>query len=261
MYNVARDKTLKAPNNDLDEGVLGNVYERQVRQSTLMKNDFTLYQSDMVLKKEPKSYQKWGTVVNDILEHQQQNMLISQKERSRDRAGAVYSLKEGSGQKQRLPLLDVHTLVLKRQKCSFEHDPTKKGKGKGHRSRCPAQRDNSAERQYARNTRKKSIWKRRSSTVFQQQKGIAVMIESVNIGIPRIANISRKIGVKWERTSRSSTYKKNKRSTSPQRKDVVEGKESETKRVTVVIVNIANHRPRKHVQEKLLQFEVSRTPT
>ena len=32
-------------------------------------------------------------MVNDILEQQQQNMWISQDERSRDRAAAVYSLK------------------------------------------------------------------------------------------------------------------------------------------------------------------------
>ena len=37
-------------------------------------------------------------------------------------------------------------------KCASEHDPAKKGKGQGTRSRSPTERDNSAERQYARET-------------------------------------------------------------------------------------------------------------
>ena len=69
-----------------------NLYERQVSKSALMKKALSLYQSDIVLNKEPRSQQKLIAMVNDIIEHQRQNMLTSQKERSKDRAAPVYSL-------------------------------------------------------------------------------------------------------------------------------------------------------------------------
>ena len=108
----------------LDEHVLEKFYERQVRQPTLMKNAVTLCKSDIVLEKKPRSHQKLGTLVNDIIEHQQQNMLI-QKERSRDRAAAVYSLK-GAEEKGK----ECRSWTSTGGICSFELDPAKKGKGK-----------------------------------------------------------------------------------------------------------------------------------
>ena len=44
-----------------------------------MKNALSLYQSDIVLKKEFRSYQNLRAMANDILEHQQQDPLISKK--------------------------------------------------------------------------------------------------------------------------------------------------------------------------------------
>ena len=79
MFTQDREETSLAFGNDLDECVLENLYERQGRKSTLMKNALSLYQSDNVLKKEPRRYPKLRTTTNDILEHQQQNMLFSQK--------------------------------------------------------------------------------------------------------------------------------------------------------------------------------------
>ena len=73
----------------MDEHVLGNLFERQVKKSTLMKHAMTLYQQDIILKKEPRSHKRLRTMVNDIFEHQQPMMLISQKERSRDRVAAA----------------------------------------------------------------------------------------------------------------------------------------------------------------------------
>ena len=54
MFTQASEETLLAFGDDLDEGVVEKLYERdKVRKSTLMKNASTLYHSDVVLKKEP----------------------------------------------------------------------------------------------------------------------------------------------------------------------------------------------------------------
>ena len=42
MFNQAREETLLALGSDSDEGVLENVYDGQVRKSTLMKHAFSL---------------------------------------------------------------------------------------------------------------------------------------------------------------------------------------------------------------------------
>ena len=51
----------------------------------------------MVFKKEPRSCPKLRAMVNDILEHQQQDMWISQKERSEDGAVSVSFFEERKG--------------------------------------------------------------------------------------------------------------------------------------------------------------------
>ena len=58
MFNQAWEETLPALGNDLDEHVLENLFERQVKKSTLMKHAMTLHQRHIVLKKEPRSYQR-----------------------------------------------------------------------------------------------------------------------------------------------------------------------------------------------------------
>ena len=62
MCNQAQEETLLAFVNDLDEHVLQNLYERQVKKSTLMEHAMTLYQQYTVLKKEPRSYQRFRTM-------------------------------------------------------------------------------------------------------------------------------------------------------------------------------------------------------
>ena len=92
-----------------------------------MKNASSLYQSDIVVKKEPRSYWKSRTMVNDILEQQQQNMLIAQKEQC--------TLFERSRRK-------ANIVALGRQKARARNAENfllnmtglKKGKGKGNRS-------------------------------------------------------------------------------------------------------------------------------
>ena len=58
-------------------------------------------------------------------------------------------------------LVDVKMLVLKSREISFEHDRTRKGKGKGHRLRRLVQRENSAQREDVRKTVKKFFGRRR----------------------------------------------------------------------------------------------------
>ena len=121
-------------------------------------------------KKEPKSHQRLRTMVNGILEQQQLNMFISQKERSRARAAAVCS-SEGAWEKAEIvDLACQESSCSKGGKCYFEYDTAKKGQGKGNRSRSSVKR-----RQFRRTTirqrdREKPTWKRRSSYVFQLQK-------------------------------------------------------------------------------------------
>ena len=54
MFNQAWGGTLLDLGNDLDEHVLENLCERQVRTSTLWKYAMKLYQSDIVLKKKKR---------------------------------------------------------------------------------------------------------------------------------------------------------------------------------------------------------------
>ena len=87
-------------------------------------------------------------MVPDTWENQQQNVLISQMERSRDRAAAAVSVKKGEGQDCRSWTSEGQCV---RDKGSFEHNPTKKRKGKEPTSRSPARRNKSPELQ---NTKK-----------------------------------------------------------------------------------------------------------
>ena len=79
--------------NEIAEEMPENLHERQLRQSSLIKNSLSLYHTDLVLMKENTSYRKYRAMVNDILEDPQQNIWISQIERSRDTAAASRSSK------------------------------------------------------------------------------------------------------------------------------------------------------------------------
>ena len=158
------EEMLLALGSDLDEGVLKNLHERQVKQKTLVNNTLSLYQSQR------RSYQILRAMMKDILEHEQQNMLISQKERSRDRAAPTYSSKRETEKWQRLPLLDVKRLVLKRRKVFLWTWPSKEREGQRTKIRSLNLRDNSAERQYAKKDGGTCFWRRKSSSVCHLQK-------------------------------------------------------------------------------------------
>ena len=83
------------------------------------------------------------------------------------------------------------------------------------------------------------------------------MIESVIIGILRIANTSRKIHVKWERVVGSSTHKRRIDLSVVNENSKNKGKESEKEKVTFASVNIAHHGPRT-TPGTLLQIETSK---
>ena len=68
--------------------------------------------------------------MNDILENQQQDILISQEERSKDRA-AVSQFKEERRRKRTACLGLLKGRARKAKDASSGHDPAKKGKGKG----------------------------------------------------------------------------------------------------------------------------------
>ena len=55
-------------------------------------------------------------MVNDILEKQQRDMLISQQERSKDRAAVSLLMEERGRERQELLVLDFKRIVLARRK-------------------------------------------------------------------------------------------------------------------------------------------------
>ena len=132
--------------------------------------------------------------------------LIHQKKSApRDRAAADSS-KGSEDQGEDCRFWTSKCSCSKGGKCAFEHDPAKKGKVKGNRSRSPVQLHNSAERQCARKTGKVHLEKKISYSVQRQKRKFVVMIEIVIVGIPRIATTSRKIH--WERNVPSPTHKR-----------------------------------------------------
>ena len=107
-----------------------------------MKHAMTLYQQNIADKGTER------TVINCILEQQQQTKLTSQKKTDQKTAAAAYSSK-GWRTRHTLSMLDGKRLV----QCLIGHDTAKKGKKKKNRSRSPIKkRDDSAERQCVRKT-------------------------------------------------------------------------------------------------------------
>ena len=143
--------------------------------------------------------------MHDILEQQQQNMLISQKERSRDRAAAGYSSKGAEEKGKDCRSGTSKSSCSKGGKSSFEHDTAKKGKSKGNRSRGLGK-----ERQFRRKTntpqRGKSPSGKEDFRVSTANEEIVVMIESEIIGISPHCKYCKK-DVTWRRIVRSSTPK------------------------------------------------------
>ena len=103
-----------------------------MEKSTLMKNGMTLYHQDIILKKEPRSYQRLRTMVNDILEQQQQHTL---RKELKEKAKIVeFGCQKARSRKAENVLSNMEW------------------KSKENQSRIPVKREKSAERQYTRMT-------------------------------------------------------------------------------------------------------------
>ena len=198
-----------------------------------MKHAKTLSQQDIVLKKEPRSCKILRTIVDDILEEQQQIMLISDKERGSFKKSDQETQQQQhtlqNELKDKAKIVDLGCQKARARKADNVHSNMtrqRKEKAKGIDQEAWLKK-----RQVSRTTtvpknkgnvhREKKIVLRVSTA----KEEIAVTIEIVIIGIHRIANTSRNISVKWERIVHSCTHRK--RSTSP--KDNGKGKESQKK--------------------------------
>ena len=72
VFNQPWEETQLLLDKNVDEELLENLYERQLRKSSLMKNALSLYHSDILLKREPMNSKKLRAVETDILEDQRQ---------------------------------------------------------------------------------------------------------------------------------------------------------------------------------------------
>ena len=75
IFNLLERKHFIALVSHLDEHVLENLCERQANKFTLMKNAMTLLHQDILVKKKQEATTDLRSMVNDILEQQQQKML------------------------------------------------------------------------------------------------------------------------------------------------------------------------------------------
>ena len=108
-------------------------------------------------------------MVTDILERQEQNLLISQKQETEQHRRTV--LQEQKKKVNIAALGHQKCSCSKSGTCSFDHDPANIGTGKGHRSRSLVLRDNSAERQHARKSRKSLPGKEDRLPCFNYKRG------------------------------------------------------------------------------------------
>ena len=168
MFNQAREGTLSAFGNDLDEHVRDNLHEQQVKKSTLMKHAWIFYQQDILLKKEPRNYQRLRTLVTDILVQQQQNMLISQKQRSRQQQ--QQQAQHTFSKAKMVDLGRQNSRARKAENVLPNMTRQRKGKGKGHQSRSPAGRDKSAGGRYTRKTGKSPSGKEDRPSCFNHKR-------------------------------------------------------------------------------------------
>ena len=91
MFNQSLEGKLLALGNDMDEHVLENMHERQMKKiNTHETSDDLMSARHRSEKREPRSCQIQMTMINDMFQQQQQNMFTSPKERSRDKPTAAH---------------------------------------------------------------------------------------------------------------------------------------------------------------------------
>ena len=158
-------------------------------------------------KKEPRCYQKLRTMLTSSSINSRTCWFLKGALKKPSSSSVLFWRRRR--QQQRLPLVDVKMLVLKRRNMFFWPWPDKEREGSRTSIKKPCsqrqflQKGRTPERQGKVHLEKKIVL--RASTT---QEGIVAMVDSVIIGILRIANTSRKTNVRWERTVHSFTHKR-----------------------------------------------------
>ena len=81
MYDQAWEETLLAMPKEPERDLLESLHHDDQKKSSLIKNASALSHSDLVHRKEPKSYTKLKSLGTDFLEDQLQGTRIAQRER------------------------------------------------------------------------------------------------------------------------------------------------------------------------------------
>ena len=107
-FNQTWRETLMAVGSDMDES-LPDMLQRRTVEEVLSCAE------RVIVVPEWHCRQKVKGMVNDILENQQQHMLISQEERSKDRAAVSLFKEERRRKRQELLVLDFKRIVFARR--------------------------------------------------------------------------------------------------------------------------------------------------
>ena len=209
MFNQASEETLLALDRDFDEHVLENLCDRQVKTSTLMKNALTSYQQDIFQKKRSREATKdWG--LRSITSSSSNSRTCwFLKKSAQESAQQQHTLRKDLNRKAKLVEFGRQKARAQKAENVLLHMTwQRKGTAKelDHEARINEtipKKDITPERQGQVHL-EKNIVLRASNT----KEEIVVMVESVVIGITRIANTSRKINVRWERAVHSFTRHK-----------------------------------------------------
>ena len=128
QFNQAWEELLLSLDKGVDGEMLEYLCKGQIRRSSVMENGLSLYHSDILLKRELKSYRTLTAMVNDIFEDWRQNQLISQNERSRDRAAPAHASRYGERKGRDRKSWTSKGWCSKGSKFVFEHHPLENGK-------------------------------------------------------------------------------------------------------------------------------------
>ena len=176
------------------EDMLGRSCDRRVAKPSLMKNVLSLYQTNLVLMNEQKKSPKFeghgerhsrgsATQFIDYSEgacapEVEQRQRILQKELKK-------TVKRADRGRQRGP-------CSKFEGCSFEHEAAKKGKRQKTKIHRSCFQSTFCWKTLRQKDGTESCWTRRSTSVFQLQEVIIiVMIDNAIVGIPGTVHISR----------------------------------------------------------------------
>ena len=129
----------------------------------------SLIHQGLILRKEPRSYQRLRTMVHDILEQQQQHVDLSKKGAEETQQQQHPLRKE---LKREAKIVDLgHQKARAREAENVLSNMTRRRKAKGNQSRSLVKRDNSADRQNTRKTGRSPSGKEDRPPCFNCKKG------------------------------------------------------------------------------------------